>query len=218
MDSLVKPWSELASRLGLGADKAAPVWIVLSAAYSEPHRHYHTLTHISDITGKFDVLRDRFEKPESVLLALFFHDIVYDPARQDNEAQSAALLCDRLPDIDGAVLNHACFCILESKGHKATGDADTDLFLDLDMSILGAPWEDYLRYAQGVAREYLPVFGAEAYAAGRPNLFLEPTLSSGHIFLTEPFQPLETQARHNLSAELDLWRSGRFSELLPPID
>lgn len=208
MTGLQTQWEGLATALGLSAVARDDTWRLIAAAYTEPHRHYHTLTHITDITGKFDSLRDLFEKPASVLLALFFHDIVYDPARQDNEAQSAALLCDRLPDIDGAVLNHACFCILESKGHKETGDADTDLFLDLDMSILGAPWADYLRYAQGVAREYLPVYGAEAYAAGRPALFLEPTLAHDHIFLTEPFRPLEVQARHNLAAEMDLWRSG----------
>jgi predicted metal-dependent HD superfamily phosphohydrolase len=200
MDGLAKQWSGLAARLGLSAAVRDDAWHLIVTAYSEPHRHYHTLTHIEDVVAKFDTLRDRFAMPESVLLALFFHDIVYDPARQDNEAQSAALLCDRLRDIDGALLNHACFCIWESKGHKATGDADTDLFLDLDMSILGAPWADYLKYAQGVAREYLPVYGAEAYAAGRPSLFLEPTLAAEHIFLTEPFAALEAQARQNLAA------------------
>lgn len=210
MDGLAKQWSGLAARLGLSAVVRDETWRWIATAYAEPQRHYHTLTHISDIVGQFERLRDRFAMPESVLLALFFHDIVYDPARQDNEAQSAAMLCERLPDIDGAVLNHACFCIWESKGHKATGDADTDLFLDLDMSILGAPWEDYLKYAKGVAREYLPVYGAEAYAAGRPTLFLEPTLAHERIFLTEPFAASESQARHNLAAERDLWRSGGF--------
>ncbi len=186
-------------------------WRLIEAAYSEPHRHYHTLTHIADIVTKFDALRGRFDRPDSVLLALFFHDIVYDPTRQDNEAQSAGLLCERLPDIERAVLDEACFCILESKGHKATGDADTDLFLDLDMSIVGAPWEDYLTYARGVALEYLPVYGAEAYAAGRPALFLEPTLNHARIFLTEPFQSLESRARSNLAAERDLWRAAAFT-------
>lgn len=210
MHSLAKQWSGLAARLGLADGETGRTWQAMVAAYGEPQRHYHTLVHIADVVAKFDDLHDRFTRPDSVLLALFFHDIVYDSARQDNEAQSAALLCDRLPGIDGAILDHACFCILESKGHKATGDADTDLFLDLDMSILGAPWEDYLTYAKGVAQEYLPVYGAEAYAAGRPALFLEPTLAHERIFLTEPFAALEAQARHNLAAERDLWRSGGF--------
>ncbi len=207
MDSLAKHWSDLAVRLGLVDGEG--LWAGLVTAYNEPQRHYHTLTHINDIVTKFAAVHDRFAKPDSVLLALFYHDVVYDPARPDNEEKSADLMCDQLEDaVDGPVLRHACDCILASKGHKGSGDTDTDLFLDLDMSILGAPWEDYLKYAQGVAREYLPVYGAEAYAAGRPALFLEPTLAHDRIFLTEPFAALENQARSNLAAELDLWRSG----------
>ncbi len=216
MHTLAKSWSDLATRLGVTPE---PLWSELVAAYSEPQRHYHTLTHITNIVAQFEAMRDRFTKPESVALALFFHDVVYDPARPDNEEKSADWLCDRLEDdLAGPVLKHAFDCILASKGHRASGDADTDLFLDLDMSILGAPWEDYLNYAKGVAREYLPVYGLEAFAAGRPALFLEPTLAADRIFLTEPFALLEAQARSNLAAELDLWRSGRFSALLPPVD
>lgn len=210
MHGLEKHWRDLAAALGLDDAARDGTWRLIETAYAEPQRHYHTLTHINDIVAKFDGLRGRFERPDSVLLALFFHDIVYDPARQDNEAQSAGILCERLPGIGEAMLDHACFCILESKGHKATGDADTDLFLDLDMSILGAPWDEYLTYATGVAREYLPVYGLEAFAKGRPALFLEPTLAHGRIFLTEPFRALESQARSNLAGELDLWRTGGF--------
>lgn len=216
MHTLAKSWSDLAARLGVTPE---PLWAELVAAYSEPQRHYHTLTHVANIVAQFEAMRDRFTKPDSVALALFFHDVVYDPARSDNEEKSADWLCDRLEDaIPGPVLKHAFDCILASKGHKASGDADTDLFLDLDMSILGASWEDYLAYARGVACEYLPVYGAEAYAAGRPALFLEPTLATDHIFLTAPFQPLESQARSNLAAENELWRSGQFFELFPPVD
>lgn len=183
---------------------------MIATAYGEPHRHYHSLSHIAAVVALFDQVRDRFAEPDMALLALFFHDIIYDPARSDNEARSADLLRDALPDPDTA---RARRHIVATRSHQKTDDPDTDLLLDIDMSILGAPWDDYLAYAQGVAREYLPVYGDTAYTAGRVALFLNPTLNRDRIFLTEAFAHLETAARHNLKTERDLWQSGQFAPI-----
>ncbi len=213
--TLANLWIELSQRLGVEPTLADTVWRDIEAAYGEPHRYYHTLDHIAAVVADWQRLRDGFETPDSALLALFFHDIVYDPARQDNEAMSAGLLREWLQDeVDARVIKHACYCIWQTKHHQATGDADTDLVLDIDMAILGAPWDAYLRYAENVAREYIPVYGLDAYAAGRSAVFIEPTLAHDRLFLTEAFAGLETQARENLSAERDLWQSGAFAERL----
>ena len=98
--------------------------------------------------------------------------------------------------------------------HAAHGEGDIDLLLDIDMAILGAPRDVYLRYAENVAREYLPVYGLDAYATGRVKLFLEPTLARDSLFLTPPFIALEDQARANMREELDLWTSGVIAERL----
>lgn len=210
--TLAGVWAGLGQRLGIASELSDAVWREIETAYSEPHRHYHTLTHIAAVVADWQQLHDRFETPDSALLALVFHDVVYDPARQDNEAVSAGVLRERLGGIDGLIMKQACFCIEETKHHKATGDADTDLVLDIDMAILGASWDDYLRYAENVAREYIPVYGLDAYTTGRSALFLEPTLAHDRLFLTDAFADREAQARQNLVAERDLWRSGAFAE------
>ncbi|MBW8880749.1 MAG: hypothetical protein JF615_04775 [Asticcacaulis sp.] len=190
---------------GLSAAQAAHVWESIASAYGEPHRHYHTLDHIAAVIASFDTVRAGFEAPDQALLALFFHDIVYDPARGDNEARSAELVAESLPGVDVARASHH---ILMTKRHDRDTDPDTNLVLDIDMAILGAPWTDYLAYARNVAREYLPVYGHDAYA-----LFLNPTLERDHIFLKPEFAHLDAPTRRNLMAERDLWQSGGFGAI-----
>ncbi|WP_443747235.1 HD domain-containing protein [Asticcacaulis solisilvae] len=204
-------WMHLANDLQLPAAVMSAAWSELETAYSEPHRHYHTLTHIEAVLSALDSHRGQFDDAQVAELALVYHDLVYDPARQDNETQSAARLLDRLSGyLPEARLARAAGHIEATRHHNATEDLDANLLLDIDMSVLGAPWPDYLAYAQGVRAEYEPIYGAEAYAAGRAKLFLEPTLAKDRIFLTQAFARLESAARENLDLELSLWRAGNL--------
>ena len=215
MIALQDEWTKLCATLDVEAAYAQQLWTHLAEAYGEPQRHYHTLDHIAAVVTDAVRLRDRFEQPDAALLALFFHDVVYDPLRRDNEARSA----DKLElwlgrRIAGDVLAFCRRAIGATASHASQGDPDIDLILDIDMAILGASPKTYWRYAEGVAREYLPVYGFDAYAAGRAKLFLEPTLARGSLFLTPPFAALEAQARANLADELAQWTSGAFARRL----
>jgi len=59
--------------------------------YSEPQRAYHTLQHIGECLGWFETVRDAMASLSCVGVALWFHDAIYDPRAQDNEARSAVL-------------------------------------------------------------------------------------------------------------------------------
>ena len=215
MTELEIEWTKLCAALAVEAAYAGQLWTHLADAYGEPQRHYHTLDHIAAVAADAGGLRDRFARPDAALLALFFHDIVYDPARRDNETRSADKLDTWLGRrIDAEVLAFCRRAIEATASHAGQGDPDIDLVLDIDMAILGAPRDAYLRYAEGVAREYLPVYGFDAYAAGRARLFLEPTLARGPLFLTAPFAALEDQARANMAEELAQWTSGAIAERL----
>lgn len=212
---LAAVWMNLSARLGVDPKQSEIIWREIENAYGQPHRHYHTLTHIEAVVRHWQAFQSQFIAPDAALLALFFHDVVYDAAKSDNEERSAGMMHALLSaSVDDKMLAQAAFSILETKHHQATGDADTDLVLDIDMAILGAPWDTYLSYAENVAREYIPVYGLDSYAAGRGTLFIEPTLAHDRLFLTEAFAGLETQARENLSTERDLWQSGAFAERL----
>lgn len=215
MIDLQAEWTRLCEALGIEAAYGGQLWAHLVDAYDEPQRHYHRLDHIAAVVADAVRLRDRFARPDAVVLALFFHDIVYEPVRRDNETRSADKLQTWLGRrIDAGILAFCRQAIEATATHVGQGDADIDLLLDIDMAIVGAPRDTYLRYAENVAREYLPVYGFDAYAAGRVKLFLEPTLARDRLFLTEPFADLEADARANMAEELNLWTSGVIAERL----
>ena len=60
----------------------------LGARYSESHRHYHTLQHVSSVLEALDAHVGELEHPQEGVLAVWHHDAVYDPAASDNEGNS----------------------------------------------------------------------------------------------------------------------------------
>src|SRR5262245_58028979 len=89
-------WRQLARRQGATGRQAELVLDELIAAYLQPSRQYHTLEHIAQLLRQFEQHGQAVLDREAVVLAIIFHDAVYDPQRQDNEQQSAALARARL--------------------------------------------------------------------------------------------------------------------------
>ena len=69
----LEAWSALWRRLGARSDPA-PAHGEIHRAYSEPHRHYHTLEHIAHALGRFDDIRSRVGAADAAELALWLHD------------------------------------------------------------------------------------------------------------------------------------------------
>ena len=61
------------------------------ARYAEPHRAYHTAQHLEECLGWLDEAASTAQAPRIVELALWYHDAVYEPRRDDNEQASAEL-------------------------------------------------------------------------------------------------------------------------------
>jgi predicted metal-dependent HD superfamily phosphohydrolase len=149
------------------------------------------------------------EAPRAAFLALLFHDAVYVAGRKDNEAKSAALasaLLRRHAQLESAELGAVERMILATRDHRLGPDArdrDAAVVLDIDMSILGEPWERYRQYADGVRAEYVPVAAsALRFAAGR-KMFLARLLMGGPIFHTpQGTARWERPARENIAREL----------------
>lgn len=208
---LSERWRSLASSLGLDKTVADRAGDELARRYCGPDRHYHDARHIVSMLDGFERLRQKFEAPAAAQLAIVFHDLVYDPSRRDNEGRSAEAMVEMLDGtVDEDILAAARRSILATKTHAATPSRDTNLILDLDMAILGAPWAQYERYAVGIMREYLPVHGEQAYRQGRVALFLEPALERGVVYLTEEFQHLDAPAIQNIRREAEVLKSGGF--------
>lgn len=175
---------------------------------AEPQRHYHGQEHIDSLLALLETKRGDFNRPDAVELAIRFHDAVYLPGASDNERRSAALMLDMLDGIvDAGLVAVAEIMILATESHAVPSDlspqiaADTALFLDFDMAILGAEPAAYDRYAQGVRHEFAPLVGDAAYRTGRAE-FLARTLGAGKpIFQTAWGRIMEPAARANMERE-----------------
>jgi predicted metal-dependent HD superfamily phosphohydrolase len=173
----------------------------LVARYGQAHRHYHTIAHVDACLGYLDWYRGSAQHSERIELALWFHDAVYDPAANDNERQSAFLARARLGEL---CLPEPTIVDIEShiratQQHQPDqrGLPDTDLMLDLDLSILGAPTPTFARFEQAIREEYAHVpeltfaIGRRALLIGflaRPEIYRTPALA----------EELEARARVNL--------------------
>ncbi|MFG1489068.1 N-methyl-D-aspartate receptor NMDAR2C subunit, partial [Oceanospirillum sp. HFRX-1_2] len=80
-------WKLLMQQWGLA--EHGPLFEMLQDAYRKEGRYYHTEFHVDACLEQLDRFRAELQNPDEVELALWFHDAVYDPFRQDNELKSA---------------------------------------------------------------------------------------------------------------------------------
>ena len=180
----------------------------LSALYQAPGRHYHGLAHVEALLALAREYRADLADRQAIEAAIWFHDAIYDSLRGDNEARSAALAAAKLaPRVEPArlfritaMIEATAIHVLPDLGDEAaTGDAA--FFLDMDLSILGAPQSAFDSYEAAVRREYAWV-DDEAWAAGRAAV-LRKFLARPTIFNTEAFrQRYEVVARKNIARSI----------------
>jgi predicted metal-dependent HD superfamily phosphohydrolase len=195
-------WRPLAERQNLtDADFEA-----LADAYAESHRRYHTLVHILEMLACLDQTDGRPENPDALLLAVWFHDVVYDSRapKGGNEQASAdwlASVCAAPAAVPAARM------ILHSAHHGPSEDPDTRLFCDLDLYRLAGPYATFRRHGDDVRAEYAWVDDA-AWIAGRGD-FLHGMLARETIYQTAYWQArLEAEARDNLRRAIAELASG----------
>jgi len=180
-----------------------PVFDDLLAHYAEAQRAYHNLEHIRECLDQFDTARHLVSRPVEVELAIWFHDAIYDPQRNDNEERSAQLAEEALrtagsePETAQRVGD-----LIRLTAHRHMPPAgDAALLCDIDLAILGAAPERFERYDADIRREYEWV-PEDVYRRERAQV-LARFLGRERIYITPFFfDRLERQARTNLSERL----------------
>ena len=197
-------WLGFADQLAISRDAAGEIWCQLEVAYGENGRFYHTLTHIQHVLDIAEQLQESAADFTAVQLAIWFHDVVYNPRRSDNEAQSAALAQTLLRPLSmpAQTLTTVANLILATQTHEtAVTDPNTFVMLDADLAIFCASPKQYDAYAQAIRQEYSFV-PEEAYRAGRTAV-LERFLARSPFYFTEGMQMMgETAVRQNITREL----------------
>src|ERR1035437_7749965 len=192
--SWVRAWKGIGAR-GDGEKVRA----ALVAAYTEPQRRYHTLQHLTECLGWFELVREIPKHAAEVELALWFHDAIYDVKGSDNEMRSADWAKTELINADAApeVVGRVSALILATRHTAVPTDLDQQVLVDIDLAILGACEPRFAEYGQQIRDEY--AFVPDGLFKHRRRALLCSFLDRPRIYSTSHFHELlEERARENL--------------------
>ena len=193
------------------------LWQDIATHYSEPTRAYHTLAHLRQLFSQFEQIKHKLCQPSIIALALFYHDVIYHPKCSDNELKSAEYASEVLSTYLTVAQTERIYHLImmtakhqlddmnsiNGYGYEQDFDSDAAYLLDMDLSILGAPWSKYEQYTKAVRQEYHHLTTAD-YRVGRTRV-LEDLLDHPTLYLTgDYYQRLEAQARENIKREIAL--------------
>lgn len=199
---MIDRWNELWKNFD-AAKKAEDLFYQLINAYNERYRAYHNINHIRLCLNEFDQVKDRLKDPKEVELAIWFHDVIYDPRSTNNEKESAEYTVLELK-------KHGTTCIridkvkdliLATKHDRSINTSDAEYLVDIDISIFGYSPDIYNKYELNIRKEYdwVPI---AIYRKKRKELLMS-FLTKDKIYHTNFFSnKYERIARSNLKAAI----------------
>lgn len=175
------------------------------AHWMEPARAYHGERHLQECLRLFEQVRHVAHDADAVEAALWLHDVIYDPQRDDNERRSAEFARALLTRAGVAPARIAAIeaMILATTHDRLAATHDEQLVCDIDLAILAAGDERFAEYEREIRAEYAWV-PLSTYREKRRDV-LTRFLSRPHLYQTAHFGArLEWKARINLARALDL--------------
>lgn len=129
--------------------------------HSESHRFYHNTQHLKNLINNLENYKkvnplDDYSI-DVLLYSIFFHDSIYDTKRNDNEEESEVLWKQfaKENNISSQMQDMVSATILATKNHTLpTTYLISDIFLDLDLSILGESESRFEEYEDSIRQEY----------------------------------------------------------------
>ncbi len=196
-------WQQLWLDLGANGN-SEEVYQFLSDAYEGAGRFYHTLDHINVCLQELESVAALTENYKAVALAIWFHDVIYDVRRNDNESRSAQVARDICPraGVSEEVIQKTVELIQITRHDQAPAGIDQKLITDIDLSILGRSEREYAAYEQAIRKEYSHVSEVR-YRSGRTEV-LRSFLARPSIYSLDYFY-----SRYQQQAVLNLQRAIR---------
>ena len=202
MKFLFENWKNLMKCLNQNEETSIYLWSTVRDEYMKKWKYYHNLNHIYQLIQLYDIYK---VNDIDFLIALWFHDIIYVPSRNDNEKQSIEFFKQILKDffnqpISTINIDRVAMFIQETANHfkvnKVYDDKLVDLFLDFDISIFSMD-DEIDEYEKNIKNEYL-FYGEEKYNEERIRI-LQILLEKEYIYRTELFKKaFEEKARNNI--------------------
>lgn len=178
---------------------AGEVYNDLMRRYGEPHRRYHNKNHIEQCLTEAREIKTLALNYPALEMALWFHDVIYDPQKQNNEERSAALAFITL---EGAFMKtefaqQVANLILATKHLVPPAENDEKFIVDIDLASFGLPQDRFDENTRLIRQEYDFVPTSD-FITGRIKV-LKGFLSRPSIYQTPFFQKkYEKSAQANL--------------------
>lgn len=218
MSALTARFIDLWQGMGVNHPDLAAAANALILRYEDPKRAYHNRTHLEDVLQKLDWAKTALQESgelqeldsaarlrmfQTIELALWYHDAIYDAKAKSNEAKSRDLMkrdAERYHLVPAFVSDAAR--LIDLTAHHSRADKLYEcIMVDCDLAILGADKQAFKKYDDGIRREYAHVPDT-LYKPGRAKV-LRHFLNQSPIFKTKAFASrYEQTARQNLAQAL----------------
>jgi len=174
--------------------------LIVVPAYTNG-RHYHTLRHVEYLLKYVEDFKG-VSHPDRNLIkwSIWFHDIIYDATRNDNEERSANVLADfmRAIGMPSEHIDTMRWLILVTSHKGSPQTYIEDIICDLDLREFVS--DRQVKNSEEVRLEFAHV-SDEEFDKGRIE-FIDWMLSKESIYHTDLYrESLETLARQNLLRE-----------------
>lgn len=153
--------------------------------------------------NEFDQIRQLAADPNAVELALWYHDAYYNTTYKENEEKSAELFQQiaEYGNLNDSLIRKVFRMILETRHTIQPIDPDSQLVVDIDLSVLGWSKDRFDEYERQIRVEYAWV-PQDMFASVRSEI-LASFLGRQHMYATQFFrEKYEAQARRNIARSL----------------
>lgn len=202
IDDMRDRWFHLAERISARRDKFGIVWEAMFERYTDTSRNYHNLQHIKDCLDRASAMNTRSRE---VLLAIWFHDLMYVPGNKNNEHVSAVEMNDwcKYLGVDESIIIEAWRLIMITARHHEAFTRNEKIMADIDLAGLAAHPEVYEAAAKSIREEHAEI-PDYTYDTGR-LAFLNNLLAQEQIFKTFASRDagMNEKARVNIKAEIE---------------
>ena len=197
---LIQRWRKLFENAEI--NKVDSIYNDILNRYSESHRYYHTIDHVKACLCHLDSV-ENIANRRDVEIALWFHDVIYDSFKKDNEEQSAIFAGSALNVLRESkqIIDSVKHLVILTKHPSDPKELHEKYLIDIDLSILGSTEDVYGDYEHWIRKEYSKV-PSMLYRRGRKKV-LRSFLDQTKIYTTELFSDkYEANARINLENAL----------------
>ncbi len=125
--------------------------------WNEPHRYWHNTDHLKEVLYRIDKLNSINDMEYEILvISAFFHDIVYNPQKKNNENKSIELFQKYSPKLPPGYMSSVIKIIKNSANYPEISlDKLSVMFWVMDNDpIINKNFENFKDYEDKIKKEY----------------------------------------------------------------